>query len=387
MIDPFAEGEPFNNLLNPWRCIMNGKRIFLILSFVLTLSPVVAFGGFRHSAGAVYVMTNDPSGNEVVVYERDFRGRLTWAGKIATEGDGSGGTIDPLASQGSLIISPNKRWLFAVNAGSNTISVFRVRRDYLELIGMYDSGGNFPTSLTLHYNLLYVLNAGAGDGGPNITGFRLKRNGLEPLADSTRSLTGSGFHQVGFTPRGDALVVTKGGGDADEILVFGVDEEGKADPKPTVTASNGKVPFGFIFDWRGHLLVVEAGSKAVSTYELLDDNTLSVISPSVSNGNDASCWMVMTWFGAVFTANTGGDNISTYKLRAGDGAINFTGIDTAAGDGPIDMATTFDGRFLYVINAHDGSVGAFRIGPHGGLWDLGSTGGLPLEYAQGIAVR
>jgi 6-phosphogluconolactonase len=387
MIDPFAEGGPFFNLLNLWRCIMNGKRLLLILTIVLTLSPVVAFGGYRHSAGAVYVMTNDPGGNQVMVYNRDFRGRLTQAGAIATGGSGSGGGIDPLASQGSLIISPNKRWLFAVNAGSDTISVFRVRRDYPELIGTYKSGGSFPTSLTLHYNLLYVLNAGAGAGGPNITGFRLRRNGLEPLADSKRSLTGSGFHQVGFTPHGDALLVTKGGGDAEQILVFGVDEDGKADENPTINDSNGIVPFGFIFDRRGHLLVAEAGSQAVSTYELLDDNTLSVISPSVSNDNAATCWIVRTWFGAVFTANTGADNISTYKVRAGDGSIDYTFIDTDAGDGPIDMATTFDGRFLYVINANDGTVGAFRIGPRGRLWDLGSTGGLPVNYAQGIAAR
>ena len=334
-------------------------------------------------------MNNEPGGNAVVAFDRDFRGRLTPAGTYPTGGLGTGGEIDPLASQGSLILSRNKRWLFAVNAGSNDISVFRVRRHHLQLTDRYDSGGAFPTSLTLFHNVLYVLNAGGNGGSPNITGFRLTRHGsLIPIADSTQPLSGGGFHQVGFTPHGDALVVTRGGGNAaSEILVFAVDEDGRAEGDPSITPSSGAVPFGFFFDWRGHLLVSEAGSGAVSTYEVLDDNTLSVISASVANGQNATCWIAGTWFGAVFTANTASDTISAYKIRARDGAIRLGEADAGRGGGPIDMATTFSGRFLYVLNANDGTVGAFRILPHGGLKSLGAAGQLSVPYAQGIAVR
>jgi 6-phosphogluconolactonase len=367
---------------------MNSKRIFLILMVLVAVSPTVAFGGHRQPARAVYVMNNEPDGNAVVVFTRDVNGQLSPAGTFATGGLGTGGGIDPLASQGSLIISPNKRWLIAANAGSNDISVFRVRRQYLELIGYYDSGGSFPTSLAFDHNLLYVLNAGANGNSPNIAGFKLNRHGqLTLLADSTRPLPGNGFHQVGFTSHGDALVVTKGGGDADEILVFTVNEDGTTDDEPAITPSAGMVPFGFFFDWRDHLVVAEAGSQAVSTYALLDDNTLSIISPSVPNGNAATCWIVGTWFEAVFTANTGGDNISAYKVKPRDGTIRLKDAAAASGNKPLDMATTFDGRFLYVINAADGSVGAFRILPNGRLRDLGTAAGLPANYAQGIAVR
>ncbi|MEJ2640360.1 MAG: beta-propeller fold lactonase family protein [Desulfosarcinaceae bacterium] len=369
---------------------MNGKRIFLILMVVLTLSPAVAFGGARYSVGAVYVMNNNADDNGVVAFKRDFRGRLTPGRTYLTGGSGMGEGLDPLASQNSLIISPNKRWLFAVNAGSNSISVFRVRRHGLKLIGAFASGGIFPTSLTLYHNLLYVLNAG-GDS-PNIQGFRLHHRGrLELLTDATQPLPGSGFHQVGFSPHGDALVVTKGGGDADEILVFSVDEDGTIGDNPEATPSNGAVPFGFFFDWRGHLVVAEAGEQAVSTYELLDDNTLSVISPSVSNGNAATCWIAHTWFGAVFTANTGANNISAYKLWPGNGAIRLKVAEAATGFRPIDMATTVSGRFLYVLNAGDGTVpgtvGAFRILPGGKLKSIGTFGELPRLHTQGIAVR
>ena len=368
---------------------MNSKRFFVILTVLLALVPMTAFGGNLPSAGAVYVMSNAPDGNEVVVFERNFRGRLTLTDSFATAGLGSGGDIDPLGSQGALILSANQRWLIAVNASSDTISVFRVRRHGLDLVGSFDSGGAFPVSLTLHRNLLYVLNAGRDDVGPNITGFTLNRHGeLTPLSGSIRSLGPGGFHQVGFNQRGDTLVVTQGApGGVNAILVFAVNEDGLPDAAPTTTPSAGIVPFGFIFDWRGHLIVAEAGSGAVSSYDILADNTLEVIDASVPNGNAATCWIAGTWFGSVFTANTGSDNISSYKVNAYNGQVRLREADAAAGSKPIDMATTPSGLYLYVLNAADGSVGAFRILPYGFLKDLGTVPGLPSPYAQGIAVR
>jgi len=368
---------------------MKNKYFFVILTVLLALVPMTAFGRHLPAAGAVYAMSNAPEGNEVVVFERNFRGRLTLTDSYATAGLGSGGGIDALGSQGSLILSANHRWLIAVNAGSNDISVFHVGRHDLDLVGNFDSGGNFPTSLALHRNLLYVLNADPGGETPNITGFTLNRHGvLTPLPGSTRSLGPGGFHQVGFNPRGDSLVVTQGDPNGvNAILVFGVDEDGMPDAAATVSPSAGVVPFGFIFDWRGHLIVAEAGSGAVSSYDIQENNSLAVIEASVPNGNTATCWIAGTWFGSVFTANTGSDNISSYKVKAGDGTLRLTDAIAATGNKPIDMATTASGFYLYVLNAADGSVGAFRISPFGFLQDLGTVKGLPLLYAQGIAVR
>jgi 6-phosphogluconolactonase len=368
---------------------MQKTKRLIIFTVLLALVPLSAFGGGGPFGGAVYVMSNAPEGNTVIAFERDYHGRLTLADTYATAGFGTGGNIDPLASQGSLILSRNHRWLFAVNAGSDDISVFRVLRNSLELIGSFDSGGQFPVSLTLHRNLLYVLNAGREGAGANITGFSLNRHGeLIPLADSTRTLEPGGYHQVGFNPDGDALVVTQGVPTGENVIrVFSVDEEGLPGDVPTVSPSTGVVPFGFIFDWLGHLLVSEAGSGAVSSYAIQEDGTLEVISGSVPNGNNATCWIAGTWFGGVFTANTASDNISSYKVNFGSGQIRLKDADAAAGGKPIDMATTADGRFLYVLNAADGTVGGFRISPYGFLKDLGTTAGLPLLHAQGIAVR
>jgi 6-phosphogluconolactonase (cycloisomerase 2 family) len=301
---------------------------------------------------------------------------------------GSGGEgVDPLVSQESLILSPNKRWLLAVNAGSNSISVFRIRHDRLKLTGTFDSGGAFPVSLTLFHNLLYVLNAGSDSAGPNITGFRLSHRGeLFPLAGSKRELGVGGFHQVGFDPQGDVLVVTEGDpAGENRIHVFSVNRRGLPGPEAVISPSNGIVPFGFIFDHRGHLLVSEAGDGAVTSYKILRNNTLRVISPSVANDQSATCWIAGNSMGFVYTANTGSDTISAYKLRSGKGRLVL--LDQAAGFGnkPIDMTTAGNGRFLYVLNANDGTVGMFRIKRNGSLKDLGVIGGLPSPYAQGIA--
>jgi 6-phosphogluconolactonase len=131
---------------------MRNSNLFVILA-LLVVSPMAAFGHSRPPVGAVYVMSNDPTSNEIIACDRDSRGQLTFWNAYTTGGFGSGSGAAPLGSQGALTISANHRWLFAVNAGSDDVSVFRVRRHGLELVGYYDSRGAFPTSVTFYHNL------------------------------------------------------------------------------------------------------------------------------------------------------------------------------------------------------------------------------------------
>src|SRR5690606_29023509 len=96
--------------------------------------------------GAVYVLGNAAMNNEVLVFDRSPDGTLTAAGAFATGGAGTGAG---LGSQGALVLSENGRWLVAVNAGSDEISVFRVRQDGLELTDTEASGGQMPISVTI----------------------------------------------------------------------------------------------------------------------------------------------------------------------------------------------------------------------------------------------
>jgi hypothetical protein len=87
------------------------------------------FGG---AAGAVFVQTDNTSGNAIVAYQRSADGTLTQAGTYPTRGLGgilAGSVVDHLASQGSLSYDTSHQLLFAVNAGSNTVSVFAVHGD------------------------------------------------------------------------------------------------------------------------------------------------------------------------------------------------------------------------------------------------------------------
>lgn len=157
----------------------SARRRWVLKGSILALGPLLcalAWIGAGSSAqaqenrvnlrsGEVFAMTNDPTNNEVTVYQRDTDGRLTPAGTFSTGGQGSG-VFEQSAN--SLILdeqSPNNlnggnKFLFATNAGSNTISVFRVKPDGLELVDQQSSGGNHPMSVTFRKNVLYVLNGG-----------------------------------------------------------------------------------------------------------------------------------------------------------------------------------------------------------------------------------
>lgn len=306
--------------------------------------------------------------------------------------------------------------MFAVNAGSNEISVFRVRHNRLKLVYKVDSGGDFPSSLTQHGRLLYVLNSG-GEG--NITGFTVGHNGhLTPLAGSTRSLNTGGVNppfflvspaQIQFDPSGDMLVVTvKEPGDnvpgngPGEIRVFPLDDYGL--PKePVTTIAAGTTPFGFTFDRRGHLLVVEAFGReavgtpfagAVSSYDIGADGSSEEISASVGNFQTATCWIVSGMrFGSRFAyaTNNASATISGYRIRR-DGRLKLLdadGVTAVTNGGPVDLAVTPNGRFLYNVNAGTGTVCMYRINKKSGrLTSLGEVGGLPVDDgAVGIAVR
>jgi len=363
------------------------RKIFIAvfiaaLLMISTASSYANSWGDRDAVGAVYTMTNDATDNEVVIFNRDENGILTKTDSISTGGTGSGGGLDALASQGAIVLSENHRWLLTVNAGSNEISVFRVLPEGLNLVDKVDSGGEFPVSVTIYHDLVYVLNAGTE---PNITGFNLSHTGnLIPRTGFTRLLGTGAYSQVGFDPRGDTLVITDR---SNRILVYAVHRNGVPAMSPVISTSNGPVPFAFIFDRRGHLVVVEAGSNAVSTYNILRDGTLQVISPSVANGQIAACWIAGNSRGHVFTANPGTSSISSYKLRHGSGKISLLDGVAGVGDAPLDMAISVNGRFLYALDPGNGGIDMYRIEHDGSLTDLGTAAGGLSIFAQGIAAR
>lgn len=350
------------------------------------LGAVAGAAQAAHARGAVYTLTNSPAGNAVKVFERAAGGSLTPDGEVATGGAGTGGGLD---NQSAVVL--DGRRLFAVNAGSDSISAFEVEEHGLELEETVPSGGDRPVSLTVHGDLLYVLNAG---GSGNISGFEVSHDGeLSPLAGSTRPLSGAGTDpaQVSFDPRGELLVVTEKA--TNLIDTYDVDRRTGLAGAPNPQASEGETPFGFAFDKRGHLIVSEAfggapDQSAVSSYDV-DDGALAPITPSVGTTETAACWIVVTRDGRfTYTSNTGSDSISGYRVGR-DGELTLLDPDGktgVSGPGPIDMALSRDSRFLYSLNSGDGTISGFRVRTDGGLTPIGGPAGLPAG-ANGLAAR
>jgi DNA-binding beta-propeller fold protein YncE len=161
------------------------SRLFSIVAAALAVAALLAAQavsaqGKPGSGNAVFVQTNELDGNHVAVFERGGDGLLTPAGSYATGGNGGAaapGTVsDRLASQGSLVYDDGL--LFAVNAGSDSVSVFKAQGSRLQLADVVPSGGDFPASVAVNDDLVYVLNAG---GSGILQGFEIRGHRLRPL--------------------------------------------------------------------------------------------------------------------------------------------------------------------------------------------------------------
>jgi len=332
-----------------------------------------------NAPGAVYALTNVAGGNAVAMYSRGADGRLSWSGSVSTGGAGTGAS---LGSQGALALSDDGRWLFAVNAGSNDVSAFRVTPRGIELTGRVASGGIRPISVTVHGDVLYVLNAG-GDG--NISGFRVGNDGaLAPLAGSTRPLSGSGVGpaQVSFSSTGAWLVVTEK--TTNRLDIYAVGSDGLVSAVNT-TASAGGTPFGFAFGHRDELFVSEAAGSA-SSY-IVGTAGLTVASGAVLTHQGAPCWAVVTENGRYgYTANAQGGSISGFAI-ARDGSISLIdgdGRTAVVGGGNIDLAVSGNSRYLYQLNGNR-SISGFRIEADGHLTVAGNVAGLPASTVGLVA--
>jgi hypothetical protein len=267
----------------------------------------------------------------------------------------------------------------AVNAGSDTVSVFRVDGSRLFLSEIVASGGDFPASIAVHGNLVYVLNSG---GAGAVQGFVLFAGRLWPLPGSNRSLgldnTTPPFFldapgQIGITPNGRQLIVTtkQSGNDID---IFPLSLFGTPSSEPIVNLAAAPLPFGFTFDGAGGLVVTEAGASALTSYTVDRDGTVTAIG-TVADGQAALCWVTED-DGYFYGSNAGTANISEFALSP-SGAPQLVGVPTATTGGATDSAASAGGGFLYVEEGGAGTVDEFQVGAGGSLTQIGELAGLP----------
>jgi 6-phosphogluconolactonase len=360
--------------------------VALAVATALTLASgaMATASGDDGAQKAVYALTNATDGNAVVVYSRSGDGSLTPAGSFPTGGAGSGAG---LGSQDAVIVSDEGRFLFAVNAGSNSVSSFRIRESGLELVDTASSGGSMPTSLSFHHGLLYVLNAAVPN---NISGLTVSLGGeLTPIAGSTRPLSADDTApaQVGFSDDGDVVVVSERA--TNRLVTYTVGGNGLLSA-PIVHTSAGPTPFGFAVTKRDTLFVSEAGAGGgASSYRIGRDGDLDPVSSNVMTGQRAACWAVATKngrFGYVTNAGTG--NISGFAIgRNGESTLlNPDGVTALTGGNPTDAALSNNSRFLYVRVSALSQIAIFRVASDGSLQALLPLTGTPAGLA-GLAAH
>jgi 6-phosphogluconolactonase (cycloisomerase 2 family) len=331
----------------------------------------------RDADHAVFVQTDDPAGNKIVAYHRASDGSLTEAGTYATGGKGgvlAGSVVDHLASQASLTYDAEHQLLLAVNAGSNTLTVFAVRGDRLAIRQVVRSGGRFPVSVAVHGNVAYVLNARAG---ASLQGFRIVRDNLVAISRSHRKLgldptaTPEFVNtpgQVAFSPDGSQLIVTtKANGN--DVDVFRVRFDGRLSAAAVVNAEPGTVPFAVTFDPARHLVVSEAGTNSVATFDLHGDGTIAPLD-AVATGQSATCW-IATINGQFYASNAGSASVSRFQSGA-HGTLSLLD-QTSTDAGTVDAAASADGQSLYVQTGANGIVDEYHVNTDGSLTQIGSV--------------
>ncbi len=329
------------------------------------------------SGHAVFVQTDNPAGNQVVAYDRAANGTLTVAGAYSTGGLGgvlNGSAVDHLASQGSLVYEQRSGLLYAVNAASNTVSVFSARGDHLSLRQVISSGGVFPVSVAVHDGVVYVLNALAGG---TVQGYFSLFGHLFPIPGSNRSLgltipsDTTQFTntpgQVAFSPDGSQLIVTTKL-NRSEIDVFRVGSLGILSPAPVRNTEPGTGPFGVSFDPAGHLVVANTGTNSLATYALNPNGTVALLE-AVGTGQAATCWVTPAR-GHFYASNAGSANLSGFEDSTG-GSLTLLTPPTSTDPGTVDGSAV--GHFLYVQTGKNGIVDEFHVSANGSLTPIGSV--------------
>jgi 6-phosphogluconolactonase (cycloisomerase 2 family) len=355
-------------------------------ALTLTATVGAAANSERHDEdrGATFVYTEDNAtasagGNAVLTFKRAAGGALTRVASFSTGGDGTG---SGLGSQGAVTLARDGHLLLAVNAASNTVTLFRVERDgALTWLDAAPSAGTDPISVTAHGDLVEVLNAGSN----TVAGLELSDHSLNPISGAVAALSGgaSAPVEVGFAPDGEHVVVAEKV--SNTIDSFEVTQN-RLHGLRTI-ASTGATPFGFDFTRHGDLIVSDAaggaaGASAATSYRVGEDGVLHPIN-EVANGQSAACWVVVNREGdRAYVANTGSGTVSSYDISRSGRLTLRAGAAATPGGSPVDEA--LGGGWFFVLIGQ--AIAVSPVLPSGDLGTITTTGGLPAG-TTGLAVR
>lgn len=346
----------------------------------------------RHNRTAyLYTESNATSQNEILCYKQHSNGSLTLESTTASGGTGVG-IFNGLGldGQGALALSSNKKWLFAVNAGTNSISSFEVHNDgSLTLAHTIGSGGVAPVSLCIKHHTLYVVNSTSS----NICGYMIGAGGtMTAIIGSNLTLSNpmADPAQIGFSPNGHYLYVTEKA--TDMISSYMVDAAGLATWDQAMS-STGVTPFGFCFARDNYMVVSNANApmmmavpngSSCTSYGGTNQGNLMAQNGAVANNQTAACWVATTTYGRyVYDTNTASDNISSYYVSPWGSLYLIHSSAASTGVAPKDICVAPNNYYVYALNTGSSTIGGFRRAFLGDLDAIGITPGLP-EFATGL---
>ncbi|KAF8163905.1 hypothetical protein K438DRAFT_1618048, partial [Mycena galopus ATCC 62051] len=309
------------------------------------------------------VMTNEPSGNYLVSATIGSDAKLTLYAATYTEGIGAHGVSpfadDALFSQGSVDVSPTKKFLANVNSGSNTVSVYEIdaaNPALLTLIGNpIASGGEFPISLVINQagTRVCVLNGGQVNGVSCYI-FDAK-NGLTPIKNSIRSFglnqttpdTGPAntASQIIFSPDETQLIVSVKSG---FLAVWDISSDGSLSSTFS-TISGGVLPFSLIYVPGQNAIF--ASDPGVG-YDIFNLNTNTAEAVTVP-GQQLICWSVYSsQSGNFYLMDVGTSLVTEVHVSSSLTSSSVTQYSLGS-DGPIDsaVATINKQDFIYILAA------------------------------------
>jgi len=373
--------------------MVRGMHKFAVSVLAVIAGAAAINAGAQSASKTLFVMTNAATRNEVIAFRQSADGHFYEAGRYDTHGRGSGGITDPLQSQGSLTLSRDHTLLFAANAGSGTVSVFRVFRSSLSLVDQIPSGGSEPLSIAQFENTVYVLNS-AGSG--SIVAFRLRADGhLQQIENSTTFLTASnsGGSSLSISPSGKILAVTERV--PNNIDTFQINPDGTL-ASIVINKSSAPGVFDAAFAPDGSLIVSETGptggvdASAISSYTIQANGELAAVSQSVPTFGQANCWNAIAPNGKwAYVSNAGSSTISGFSI--GQGGTLTAIVGTVVGSNPegstnLDIAVSGDSKYVFTLNSSSGTIGVFAIQSNGGLGNVEEISGLPQSVGMnGIA--
>jgi 6-phosphogluconolactonase (cycloisomerase 2 family) len=401
--------------------------------------------------GHVYIQTNEVR-NCVIHYIRGADGKLTEMQRIPTGGAGSG-TYKPVSGQesapnafegaNSVIITPDRRLLFATNGGDNSVSSFTVAADGgLTLVDAKRTGnvvnGRSGTAKALTFSpahrTLFVLHALGPDHIRLMTvdedGVLTPRPELYTVntpdkpnrvptmtaltADEKFLIVGTTFDdQPHANPDGSPIVWVEKNGvphsiasnapDPDGLIVFPVKAYG-ALGEPKFQDGGGASPWNlqFLHQRPDHFVIGYAVGDGLAMAQISEDGTITtgpITQIDTSGGRPTElCWLAISpddkWafathfgYGYVSSFRIEGNVLSVAKDPAcqkvpGDGT--FRALNGTVSSGPGDNWLTPDASYLYQLYPNASKLVGYAVQPDGSLDEVSSVT-VPYNSPTGIA--